>query len=257
MANSHVGHDCHVGDDVTFANGAVLGGHVSIANHVFIGGNTAVHQFVRVGEGAMLGGMSGITRDIIPFGFAFGPKAVLVGLNMVGLKRRKFSRTDLHRIRDAYQMLFFGEDTFAERLQRTGAKFSDDPVIGKIVSFIREGGKRPPMMPASELEAAPIPTLRHERADAAAAERRDRARHHLRRRNPAVCAGRRRHPARPACRAVRTARMGGPATGCGLSASLDLDRAVRPFSADCRERRMPRRGLHRLGGAAFALEYTA
>ena len=160
MANSHVAHDCHVGDDVTFANGAVLGGHVSIANNAFIGGNTAVHQFVRVGEGAMLGGMSGITRDVIPFGFAFGPKAVLVGLNVVGLKRRKFSRTDLHRIRDAYQMLFFGEDTFAERLQRTGTKFSDDPVVGKMVSFIREGGKRPPMMPAlsggsADSDAAP------------------------------------------------------------------------------------------------------
>jgi UDP-N-acetylglucosamine acyltransferase len=149
MANSHIGHDCQVGDDVTFANGAVLGGHVSIADHVFIGGNTAVHQFVRVGEGAMLGGMSGITRDIIPFGFAFGPKAKLVGLNVVGLKRRKFSRADLHRIRSAYQMLFFGDDTFAERVERTSKKFSDDPVIGKIVSFIREGGKRPPMMPAS------------------------------------------------------------------------------------------------------------
>ena len=160
MANSHVAHDCHVGDDVTFANGAVLGGHVSVANHAFIGGNTAVHQFVRVGEGAMLGGMSGITRDVIPFGFAFGPKAVLVGLNVVGLKRRKFSRTDLHRIRDAYQMLFFGQDTFAERLQRTGTEFSEDPVVGKIVSFIREGGKRPPMMPAlsggsADSDAAP------------------------------------------------------------------------------------------------------
>ena len=88
MANSHVGHDCAVGNDVTLANGAVLGGHVTIGDHVFVGGNSAVHQFVRVGEGAMLGGMSGITRDIIPFGFAFGPKADLVGLNMVGLKRR-------------------------------------------------------------------------------------------------------------------------------------------------------------------------
>ncbi len=149
MANSHVGHDCQVGYNVIFANGAVLGGHVSIADHVFIGGNTAVHQFVRVGEGAMLGGMSGITRDIIPFGFAFGPKAVLVGLNMVGLKRRKFSRADLHRIRDAYRMLFFGDATFADRVQRTSVKFADDPVIGKIVSFIREGGKRSPMMPES------------------------------------------------------------------------------------------------------------
>ena len=92
MANSHVGHDCHVGNDVIFANGAVLGGHVTIGDNVFIGGNSAVHQFCRVGEGAMLGGVSGITRDIIPFGFAFGPKADLVGLNVVGLKRRKFTR---------------------------------------------------------------------------------------------------------------------------------------------------------------------
>jgi UDP-N-acetylglucosamine acyltransferase len=148
MANSHIGHDCHVGDDVTFANGAVLGGHVSIANNVFIGGNTAVHQFVRVGEGAMLGGMSGITRDVIPFGFAFGPKAALVGLNVVGMKRRKYSRTDLHRVRSAYRALFFGDGTFADRLKQTEAEFPGDPLVAKIVAFIREGGTRPPMMPA-------------------------------------------------------------------------------------------------------------
>jgi UDP-N-acetylglucosamine acyltransferase len=77
---------------------------------------------------------------------------------VVGLKRRKFSRADLHRIRSAYQMLFFGDGTFAERLARTSKKFSDDPVIGKIVSFIQDGGKRPPMMPASgdnDSDAAP------------------------------------------------------------------------------------------------------
>jgi UDP-N-acetylglucosamine acyltransferase len=153
MANSHVGHDCHVGSDVVFANGAVLGGHVAIADNVFIGGNTAVHQFVRVGEGAMLGGMSGITRDVIPFGFAFGPKAVLVGLNVVGLKRRKFSRADLHRIRGAYQMLFFGEETFAARLERASAEFIGDPIIGKIVSFVRDNGKRPLMMPVAGSDA--------------------------------------------------------------------------------------------------------
>lgn len=150
MANSHVGHDCHVGNNVIFANGAVLGGHVAVADHVFIGGNTAVHQFVRIGEGAMLGGMSGITRDVIPFGFAFGPKAVLVGLNVVGLKRRKFGRADLQRIRGAYRMLFAGGATFAQRLQRASDEFSGDPVIGKIVAFIRDGGKRPLMMAASD-----------------------------------------------------------------------------------------------------------
>jgi UDP-N-acetylglucosamine acyltransferase len=159
MANSHVGHDCQVGNDVTFANGAVLGGHVSLADNVFVGGNTAVHQFCRVGEGAMLGGMSGITRDIIPFGFAFGPKADLVGLNVVGLKRRKFTRSDVHRIRSAYQVLFFGDGSFAERFERVRAEHSADPVIGKIVAFIRDGGKRPLMMPAAGGAEASDPEL--------------------------------------------------------------------------------------------------
>lgn len=156
MANSHVGHDCQVGDDVVFANGAVLGGHVCIADHVFIGGNTAVHQYCRAGEGAMLGGMSGITRDVIPYGFAFGPKAALVGLNVVGLKRRKFSRSDIHRLRQAYRMLFEDGGTFAERLDRVARQFATDPAIGKIVSFIRDGGKRPPMMPARGNAAADV-----------------------------------------------------------------------------------------------------
>jgi UDP-N-acetylglucosamine acyltransferase len=156
MANSHVAHDCKVGDDVTFANGAVLGGHVVVANHVFIGGNTAVHQFVRVGEGAMLGGVSGITRDVIPFGFAFGPKADLVGLNVVGLKRRGFTHSDIHRLRRAYRMLFMGAGTFAERTAAASAEFAGDPLVGKIISFIGEGGSRPLMMcaPASDMSDA-------------------------------------------------------------------------------------------------------
>jgi UDP-N-acetylglucosamine acyltransferase len=154
MANSHVGHDCQVGNDVLFANGAVLGGHVLIGDHVFIGGNTAVHQFVRIGDGAMLGGMSGIACDVIPFGFALGQRAALVGLNVVGLKRRKVSRTDLHRVRKAYQMLFFGEASFTARLRSTSAAFSGDPIVGKILDFIRQGGKRSPMMPAVAAEAA-------------------------------------------------------------------------------------------------------
>ena len=117
---------------------------------VFIGGNTAVHQFCRIGEGAMLGGVTGITRNVIPFGFAFGPKADLVGLNVVGLKRRKFSRTDIHRIRSAYQALFFGGGNFAQRFEQVSTEYAGDPVIGKIVAFIREGGKRPLMMPADD-----------------------------------------------------------------------------------------------------------
>ena len=100
MANSHIAHDCVVGNDVTFANNVALGGHVTIGDNVFLGGQAAVHQFNRVGEGAMIGGVTGVTTDVIPFGFAMGPiPAYLAGLNVVGLKRRGYSRADMHRIR--------------------------------------------------------------------------------------------------------------------------------------------------------------
>jgi UDP-N-acetylglucosamine acyltransferase len=158
MAGSHVGHDCQVGSDVTFANNAVLAGHVSVGDRAFLGGQAAVHQFVRVGEGAMIAGMSGITRDVIPFGFAFGTKAALVGLNMVGLKRRGHGRADMHRLRRCYRALFLGAGEFRERLAAVAADYGADPLVGKIVDFLRAGGSRPPMMPArvpgDRLEAA-------------------------------------------------------------------------------------------------------
>ena len=98
----------------------------------------------------MLGGMSGITRDVIPFGSAFGPKADLVGLNVVGLKRRKFSRAELRRIRDAYRILFLDTGHLrGARLARARAEFGADATIGKIVGFIQHGGKHPLMMPAA------------------------------------------------------------------------------------------------------------
>ena len=138
-----VGAGCQIREGVTVSTGTEDGGEVTTV------GDPAVLQFCRVGEGAMLGGVSGITRDIIPFGFAFGPKADLVGLNVVGLKRRQFTRGDIHRIRSAYQALFFGDGTFTQRFERVSAEYASDPVIGKIVSFIREGGKHPLMMPAA------------------------------------------------------------------------------------------------------------
>ena len=150
MVNSHIGHDCVVGSDVTFANNAVLGGHVTVGDHVFLGGQTAVHQHVRIGEGAMVGGVSGIAGDIIPYGFCLGQRAVLVGLNVVGLQRRGHSRQDIHRIRDAYRLLFLEPGLFADRLKAAGAEFAGDPSVGKILDFIHARGSRPLMMAASE-----------------------------------------------------------------------------------------------------------
>ena len=145
MVASHVGHDCDVGDDVTFANNAVLGGHVSIGSNTFVGGNAAVHQFARVGEGAMVGGLSGISTDLIPFGFGKGQIASLAGLNVVGLRRRGTTRAELHRLRRAYRTLFLSAGVFADRLNAVAVEFADESMVQKIVAFIRAGGKRPLM----------------------------------------------------------------------------------------------------------------
>ena len=142
MVGSHVGHDSHVGNKVVFANNTVLGGHVTVGDNVVFGGGVAVRQFVRIGEGAMIVGLSGVRADVIPYGMAQGPLAFLVGLNVVGMRRRGLSKAELHRIRAAYQALFFGEGEFRARLDRVAAEYGADPLAGKIVDFIR-AGKRP------------------------------------------------------------------------------------------------------------------
>ena len=147
MVGSHVGHDCHVGDDVILANNAVLGGHVTLGNRVVLGGAAAIHQFVRIGESAMVSGVSGVGADIIPFGFAIGQRAVLDGLNVVGMRRRGFSRADIHRLRGAYHALFLGEGIFRDRLARVEREFAGDELIGNVLDFIRAGNARPLMHP--------------------------------------------------------------------------------------------------------------
>jgi len=147
MVGSHVAHDCQVGNAVTFANNATLGGHVTIGDNAFLGGLVAVHQYNRVGEGAMIGGLSPIRADVIPFGLTFGES--LLGLNVVGLRRRGVTRTELHRLRRAYRQLFFGEGVFADRLEAVARDFADDPLVGKIIVFIRASGKRALMRPSA------------------------------------------------------------------------------------------------------------
>jgi UDP-N-acetylglucosamine acyltransferase len=152
MVNSHVAHDCIVGNKVIFANNAVLGGHVTVGDNVVFGGGVAVRQFVRIGEGAMLVGLSGIRADVIPFGMAHGPLAHLVGLNVVGMRRRGLSKNDLHRVRAAYQALFFGEGEFRARLEQVAADYASDELVRRIVDFIR-AGKRPLTMAVKRGEA--------------------------------------------------------------------------------------------------------
>lgn len=152
MAGSHVGHDCHIGNSVTFANNAVIGGHVSVGDYTFLGGNAAVHQYARVGEGAMVAGLSGISRNLIPFGYARGQIADLAGLNVVGLRRRGATRADLHRLRRVYRILFLDQGLFADRFNAVVREFADDPFVGTIVAFIRAAGKLPLMRPCGRRE---------------------------------------------------------------------------------------------------------
>lgn len=139
MVGSHVGHDCKVGNDVTFANNVVLGGHVTIGDFVVFGGQAAVRQFVRIGEGAMVVGLTGVRADVIPFGLVQGPLADLIGLNVVGMRRRGMSKADVHRVRRAYRALFFGTGTFRERLDLVAAQSGGDALVAKMIAFIRAG----------------------------------------------------------------------------------------------------------------------
>ena len=151
MVGSHVGHDSKVGDNVTFANNVILGGHVTIGDNVNFGGMVAVRQFVRIGEGAMIVGMSGVRADVIPWGMAYGHLANLVGLNIVGMKRRGFARNDIHALRAGYEALFFGEGSFRERFERLAAG-KNGPLLEKVIAFIRSG-TRPLTMAVRRAEA--------------------------------------------------------------------------------------------------------
>lgn len=142
LANSHVGHDCRVGNGVIFSNNVMLAGHCTVGDYAIIGGGAAVIQFARVGHHAFVGGMSGLENDLIPYGMALGNRAYLSGLNIVGLQRRGFSRADIHDLRRAYRSLFAAEGTLIERMEDVAEEFSGHASVEEILAFIREGGKR-------------------------------------------------------------------------------------------------------------------
>ena len=137
MTSSHIGHDCVVGDDVTFANSVALGGHCQIGDGVIFGGLSAVQQFCRVGTGAMVGGITGINRDVIPYAMAFGDHAELAGLNLIGLKRRGLTREAINALRAAFRAIFYGTDgDIKSRAVDAKARWSEDKEVGEIADFI-------------------------------------------------------------------------------------------------------------------------
>lgn len=143
MVGTHVAHDCRIGNNVVMANYASLAGHLEVADHVWFGGSCAVHQFIRIGRNAFIGGGAILVEDVIPFGSVIGNRAHLAGLNVVGLKRRGFSKADIQEIRSAYKAIFEGEGLFSDKVDAAETAFAEKPLAREIVAFIREGGLRP------------------------------------------------------------------------------------------------------------------
>jgi UDP-N-acetylglucosamine acyltransferase len=137
MANSHVGHDCQVGEGVTFANSVALGGHVVIGDGVIFGGLAAVQQFCRVGKGAMVGGLTGVNRDVIPYAMAFGDHVELAGLNLIGLKRRGLSRDTINAMRATFRSVFYGTTGgMAERARAAKEQYPGVAEVAEITDFV-------------------------------------------------------------------------------------------------------------------------
>ncbi len=144
MVGSHIAHDCFIADKVILANNATLAGHVTIEENVIIGGLSAVQQFVRVGAHAIVGGMSGVENDVLPYSLIMGERAALAGLNLVGLKRRDFSKEQISNIKNAFAEIFAEEENtvFAERITALAAKYQGNPEIEKLVEFINNATQK-------------------------------------------------------------------------------------------------------------------
>ena len=142
MIGAHVAHDCQIGNYVILVNNATLGGHVVMEDFAILGGLSAVHQFVRVGRHAMIGGMSGVERDVIPYGQVMGDRARLNGLNIIGMQRRGFSRDDIQGLRSAYNCLFGDGGTLAERVDEVARRFGGIGPVDELVAFIRADSSR-------------------------------------------------------------------------------------------------------------------
>jgi len=136
MAGTHIAHDCRVGNNVIMANLSGLAGHCITGDYITIGGMVVVHQFVRIGSHAFIGAHSMVDADVIPYGMVIGNRAKLAGLNLVGLKRRKFKRDEIHTLRTAYRMFFSTEGTLRERVEDASNLFSNSNLVKDVADFI-------------------------------------------------------------------------------------------------------------------------
>jgi len=149
MISSHIAHDCKIGNDVVIANNVPLGGHVTIEDSVVIGGNSAVQQFTRIGRLAMIGGMTGVLKDVIPFGLSFGNRNYLRGINIIGLKRKKYDNKKIMELDKAYKKIFSSKNLH-ENLSKINGEYKGNDLVTEVTNFIAKDKKRPICTPQSE-----------------------------------------------------------------------------------------------------------
>ena len=146
MISSHVAHDCKIGNNVIIANNVPLGGHVTIEDSVVIGGNSAVQQFTRIGRLAMIGGMTGVLKDVIPFGLSIGNRNYLQGLNLIGLRRKKYENQKIMGLDSAYKEIFSSKNLH-ENLSKINGEYKDNELVKEVIAFIEKDKKRPICLP--------------------------------------------------------------------------------------------------------------
>ena len=149
MISSHVAHDCHIGNNVVIANNVPLGGHVIIEDSVVIGGNSAVQQFTRIGRLAMIGGMTGVLKDVIPFGLSFGNRNYLRGINLIGLKRKKYNNKKIIELDEAFKKIFSSKNLH-ENLSKINGEYKENDLVKEVIDFIGKDKKRPICTPSSK-----------------------------------------------------------------------------------------------------------
>lgn len=152
MACVHVGHDGVVGDNNVFANAAMLAGHVTVGSGAIVGGLVGIHQFVRIGDSAMLGGGTMVVKDIPPYMIAQGDRAGLVGVNSIGLQRLGFSDDEIKAMERAYRSIFMGKGLWSERLAAAESEFSSQPRVLALLNFIK-ASERGVTMPRRTVES--------------------------------------------------------------------------------------------------------
>ena len=149
MISSHIAHDCKIGNNVIIANNVPLGGHVTIEDSVVIGGNSAVQQFTRIGRLAMIGGMTGVLKDVVPFGLSIGNRNYLQGLNLIGLRRQKYDNRKIMGLDKAFKDIFASKNLH-ENLDKINGEYKDNELVSEVIKFIEKDKKRPICTPFSK-----------------------------------------------------------------------------------------------------------